>query len=317
MQRISTEGCPVIGKGLFGTVYRIADDKIIKVANDIKKPGTMERLEYEELAAEVLYDNGIPTAQPFGLAEAGDSAGVIYEMVEGLELYDYLEQKPEKSQTMIEGVADILLKLHGCVPQKTGLLKMKDKLLGLLAAQKKALPEAEYEKKKAAYEALPERDTLVHGDLNPGNILVGPDDKPVLIDVGSISTGHPYFEFLNMQQPYLLLSDVEYGKAQIDEFMMKRVGIPDAKEFAARTALLFDFYDRLWKAYFRDLSEEERTLVIGNLKKQAFSQTIPFYGRLTLPDEEKKRRTLSLLKEKNAAYQKEVGPVEAWWPEGF
>ena len=318
MDRITVKDLPIVGKGLFGTVYRLADDRIVKVANDISKPGTMERLEYEEKVAEVLYSNGIPTAQPFGLVETEDSAGVIYEMIKGQELYDFLEEHPEKSDRMIQGVADILLRLHKVNPGvDAGLLRMKDKMMSLLNANRKGLSEEEFAAKKAQYDALPERDTLVHGDLNPGNIIVRPDDSPVLIDVGSISTGHPYFEFTNMQQPYLMLEDVAYGWDSIKEHMMKTTRTADIGEFDGRTALLKDFYDRLFKAYFRDLNENESTKVIDNLKKKAFSKAVAFYARVSMPDEGKKKEILHELAKENEKMQSLTGPVEDWWPVGY
>ena len=45
MRAISVDNCPVIGKGVFGTVYRLEEDKVVKVANDIHRKGTRERLE--------------------------------------------------------------------------------------------------------------------------------------------------------------------------------------------------------------------------------------------------------------------------------
>ena len=317
MKKMEVDGCPVIGKGVFGTVYRIEDDKIVKVANDIKRKGTRERLEYEDKVARVLYESGIPTAQSFGLVEVGDSVGVIYEMIEGMELYDYLEKYPDRAEQMIRAVSDILLKLHKTKPTEDGLLKMKDKLTGLLIAGKKALSEEEFAAKMKVYEALPERDTLVHGDLNPGNIIVRPDDSPVLIDVGSISIGHPYFEFTTMQQPIMMLTEVAYGWEELVAHMMKTLRIADRDSFLRQTELLKDFYEKLFRQYFRDLEAGERDTVIGNLKKKAFSKAVTFYERLPLPDEEKKRETVLQLKKENEKKQLEVGPIDAWWPAGY
>ena len=317
MRTISVEGCSVIGKGVFGTVYRLEEDKVVKVANDIRRKGTRERLEYEDKVARVLYENGIPTAQSFGLVEVGDSLGVVYELVEGMELYDYLEVHPDRADDMIRAVSDILLKLHKTVPQEDGLLRMKDKLTGLLMAGKGALSEEEFAAKKKVYEGLPERDTLVHGDLNPGNIIVRPDDSPVLIDVGSISVGHPYFEFTNMQQPIMMLEGVDYGWDELVAHMMKTTRIDDRDLFLRQTDLLKMFYDKLFAAYFRDLESAERDRVIENLKTKAFPKAVTFYERLPLPDKEKKQEAVRQLKSENEKKQSGVGPVEEWWPAGY
>ncbi|MBO4395063.1 MAG: phosphotransferase [Eubacterium sp.] len=317
MRAISVDNCPVIGKGVFGTVYRLEEDKVVKVANDIHRKGTRERLEYEDKVARVLYENGIPTAQSFGLVEVGDSLGVIYELVEGMELYDYLEEYPDRADEMIRAVADILLALHQTVPQEDGLLRMKDKLTGLLMAGKGSLSEEEFAAKKKVYDALPERDTLVHGDLNPGNIIVRPDDSPVLIDVGSISVGHPYFEFTNMQQPIMMLEGIDYGWDELVAHMMKTTRIADREAFLRQTELLKSFYDKLFAAYFRELESAERNRVIDNLKNKAFPKALTFYERMPLPDEEKKQEVVRRLKSDNEKKQSAIGPVEEWWPAGY
>ncbi|MET0424461.1 MAG: phosphotransferase [Actinoplanes sp.] len=41
-------------------------------------------------------------------------------------------------------------------------------------------------------------DTLVHGDLHPGNVRTGPDGKPTIMDWGDCSIGHPGFDILRL-----------------------------------------------------------------------------------------------------------------------
>jgi aminoglycoside phosphotransferase (APT) family kinase protein len=44
-------------------------------------------------------------------------------------------------------------------------------------------------------ESIPDRNTLIHGDYHPNNIMVK-DGELIMIDLGDFSIGHPVFDFL-------------------------------------------------------------------------------------------------------------------------
>ncbi|WP_229069849.1 phosphotransferase family protein [Actinoplanes sp. DH11] len=50
-------------------------------------------------------------------------------------------------------------------------------------------------------------DTLLHGDLHPGNVRTGPDGSPVIVDWGDSGAGHPAFDALRLSSDPGVLRD--------------------------------------------------------------------------------------------------------------
>ena len=44
-------------------------------------------------------------------------------------------------------------------------------------------------------ESIPDRNTLIHGDYHPNNLMIG-NKELIMIDLGDFSIGHPVFDFL-------------------------------------------------------------------------------------------------------------------------
>ena len=75
---VSVEGCPVIGKGAVGEVYRLDADTIVKVyENEYYLP----MIENEQVRARQAFLKGIPTAIPFDIVKVGDRYGSVFEMI--------------------------------------------------------------------------------------------------------------------------------------------------------------------------------------------------------------------------------------------
>ena len=63
-------------------------------------------------------------------------------------------------------------------------------------------------------ESIPDRNTLVHGDYHPNNIMVN-DGELIMIDLGDFSIGHPVFDFLATAATQANLVDLAPEYAEI------------------------------------------------------------------------------------------------------
>lgn len=99
-----------------------------------------------------------------------------------------------------------------------------------------------YDKLYALLETIPETRTLLHCDFNVKNIMMQ-DNELLLIDMDSLSVGHPIFEFASMYATYKAFACVD--KNNTDKFL----GMPLEKT----TELLY----KTFKYYYDDKTDEE------------------------------------------------------------
>ena len=71
------------------------------------------------------------------------------------------------------------------------------------------LPEAQAKKLRTLIEAVPVRNTLMHGDYHTNNIMVQ-NGEPLLIDMDTLCMGHPVFELGSMFNAFVGYSELDH-----------------------------------------------------------------------------------------------------------
>ena len=84
--------------------------------------------------------------------------------------------------------------MHSKEVQEGELPNRKKTIIGLLNECEKFFTKETFEKLHSLLESIPERNTLLHCDFHVKNIMMQNDDL-LLIDMETLSTGHPIFEF--------------------------------------------------------------------------------------------------------------------------
>ena len=193
LRQVSVEGCPEIGRGYFSTVYRLDGDTIIKVFN--RAPTTLAKIEEDQRRAREIFIRDIPTAISFDVVRCGEYYGIVYEMIDALSLSKTVMQQPERLPDLGRKMGALLKKLHttefpaGTFPDAVGYVYKASNILhehGLISG-------AEYDMLNRLADSIPHRNTLIHYDFHPNNILVQGDEL-VLIDVGDAALGHPVLD---------------------------------------------------------------------------------------------------------------------------
>jgi Ser/Thr protein kinase RdoA (MazF antagonist) len=70
------------------------------------------------------------------------------------------------------------------------------------------LPADQAKKLRALIEAVPKRNTLMHGDYHTNNIMVQ-NGEPLLIDMDTLCMGHPVFELGSMFNAFVGFSETD------------------------------------------------------------------------------------------------------------
>lgn len=210
LRKIDLTGAEIIGDGFFSTVYRLNKDTIVKVFNRTSDP---EQIERELRLAKEAFVLGVPTAISFDVVKVGDKMGVCFEMLDCMSLKTALLTEKSKYNEYLEKYAALLKKINTTECFNPLIPDIKDNSLKKVEAIKPYLEENYYLKAKALMKSIPERKTFVHGDCHFKNIMVQGDDL-LLIDMDTLSVGHPIFELAAIYAPYCAFNEDDPGNSE-------------------------------------------------------------------------------------------------------
>lgn len=236
---LSVEGCEVIGQGANGKVYRIDPDTIVKVYYN---PDALPDIQRERELARTALILGVPTAIPYDVVKVGEGYGSVYELVKAQTFRDLLVQDPGKLEEITRLSVDLLKKIHETEVKPDVMPDMRETGLKWVSFLKDYLPEEIYDKLYRMTEEIPQDLHMMHGDYHIKNVMMQ-DGEPLIIDMDTICTGHPVFEFASVFNAYQGFGEVDH------EIVKNFLGIPF--ETGA------EIWDRTLKMYFEGKSEEE------------------------------------------------------------
>ena len=207
---IDLSGAEVIGDGFFSTVYRLNKDTIVKVFN---RTSDTDQIERELRLAKEAFVLGVPTAISFDVVKAGDKLGVCFEMLDCMSLKTAVLTQKGRYKEYLEKYAALLKKINTTECNNPAIPDIKKKTLEKVESIKPYLEEKYYKKAKALVEAIPDRKTFVHGDCHFKNIMVQ-NDELLLIDMDTLSVGHPIFELAAIYAPYCAFNEDDPGNSE-------------------------------------------------------------------------------------------------------
>ena len=243
---VSVEGCPVIGRGAFGTVYRLDRDTVVKVfsGGEASLPG----MEKELANARQAFLSGIPTAIPFDIVRVGDQFGVVFEMIDAQNCNDCVREDPGVLDELIPKYAALLKNMHSLDTRTDNLREVRSSYLRYLEVISPHLPPATGARLKELIEQMPQARHIIHGDIHLKNIMISRGEM-ILIDMDHLALGDPVFEFAGLFAAYIAFNeddpddifrfmgiDMQTGERIFHETLRAYLG--DADESTLREALL-------------------------------------------------------------------------------
>ena len=251
LREISSEGLEYLAEGVFGEVFRVDDETVVKLYREGVDPAVVEK---EKRYSRAAFIAGIPTAISFDVITCGNRFGIAYELLDAESLATRMRREPERLEDHARLLATLARKIHATEADPAIFPDMKadaavwiDDLAPKLGTADAALP-------RAKLAAIPEGTTCVHFDLHGGNVMVQ-GDEPVVIDMGDFSRGSPLFDLG-------LIATIYSPVVGICEAVTK---IPN--DIGAR------FLDHFLDHYFDGLPPDERA---------RFERDRPFYASLRL-----------------------------------
>ena len=193
-KKMSVEGCEFIAKGANGAVYRYDDETILKTyfAKD-----ALPEIKQERENARRAFVLGINTAIPYGIVRVGDGYGTVTELLNATSVTKLIRQNPDDLTQAATYYIDMLKNIHSIEVDDGEVPDMKETALAWADFVAAHLPEEQAKKLRALIEAVPKRNTMMHGDYHTNNIMVQ-NGEPLLIDMDTLCMGHPVFELGSM-----------------------------------------------------------------------------------------------------------------------
>ena len=209
LKKVYVSGAEVIGEGFFSTVYRIDKDTIIKVFN---RTSDEQQIERELKLAKEAFILGIPTAISFDIVRVDDKLGVRFEMLDCMSLQKTVLTYPDRLGEYVKKYAELLKKINTTECYNPIIPDIKKQYLKKIEEIKPNLDEKYYEKAKKIIEKIEDRHTFVHGDCHFKNIMVQKEEL-LLIDMDTLSVGHPIFELAGIYAPYCAFNEDDPGNS--------------------------------------------------------------------------------------------------------
>ena len=203
---MSVEGCEFIAKGANGAVYRYDDETILKTyfAKD-----SLPEIKQERENARKAFVLGINTAIPYGIVRVGEGYGTVTELLNATSVTKLIRSNPDDLTEAAKYYIDMLKSIHVIETEEGELPDMKETALSWAGFVAEHIPAEQGKKLRALVEAVPKRNTLMHGDYHTNNIMVQ-NGEPLLIDMDTLCVGHPVFELGSMFNAFVGYSELNH-----------------------------------------------------------------------------------------------------------
>ena len=244
-----------IGQGSNGTVYQIGDDIIVKVYNN---PESLDEIKRERELAKKAFVMGIPTAIPYDVVRVGNLYGSVFEMLSAKSFYKLINAGFD-IDTLAKESVEILIALHSTKLKDNELPSKKEEALKWATFDLDYLDKEVGVKLLKLFNDIPECKTMLHGDFHVKNIMKQ-NGENLLIDMDTLSMGHPIFEFAAIYAAYIGYGCIDINTPQ--EFL--NISLDNCKKF----------FDLTMKYYFKDKDTDFINKVIDMAKMICYTRIL-------------------------------------------
>lgn len=195
---LSVDGCPMIGIGGVGKVYRLDGDTIIKV---FREGTTMDEVSREITMSKEAFVLGMPTAISFDVVKVKPTAegeaecyGLVYELLKADTLSYVIKYHPDQIDTFARKYAELFRQIHQIeVPASTNVPSAIETERRQVEHIRRYFSQENIDMLLSIIDSIPAGNRLLHLDLQTKNAMVQ-DDELMLIDMGEVGYGHPLLD---------------------------------------------------------------------------------------------------------------------------
>ena len=193
----------MLGKGNTAEVFEYGEGKVCKL---FFAGYPKEAVEREYRNATEVQRLGLPVPKVYETVVLDGRNGIVYEKISGKSMLEGIFENPGEAGAYLEQF--IGLQKKWLTARSGEVMSYKSFLKGQVEGARQAVETSLI----SEINALPDGDTLLHGDFHPGNILLTPDHRAVVIDFMNVCRGPALYD---IARTYFLLKekDETFGKA--------------------------------------------------------------------------------------------------------
>ncbi|MFI3215102.1 MAG: phosphotransferase [Eubacteriales bacterium] len=272
----------MIGCGATGAVYQYQDDSIVKL---YFSSSALEDIEREKKYAREAFILGIPTAISLGIVKVGEKYGLEYEFIKSRSMSGEIMANPQETETLVNQLVDVAKTLHTTSHKSGSRTSIFDSTKAFFLQHIAINPLFSLEEKELCVqfiESIPDRDTLIHGDFHPGNIMLS-GGEAMLIDIADISYGHPIFDLAGL---HFTLVEIPVFSTYRNEKGETRIGLTVEKSREVWSGFI--------EKYFLNIAVAEKDEIIKQIRTLSALRTVCL---LTMHNREFSERDRAYFKE--------------------
>ncbi len=237
---------PLTFRGMNGDIYRLENDTMVKVFN--RGVPLSEVKKERENTHKALVCN-VPTLIPYDVVTVGGSYGIVYESAGCTTLAATLTHDPNKLETYAKRFAVFMRNVHK-ITIKDEFPDVKERYAQWLEKAGPMLTDEERNSLDKIVNAIPDRNTYIHGFITPGNVIVNGNEF-LLMDMAGSASGHP---IVDIQGLYSSLVEIERERPMFC-----------SSTFGVSGEICGKFWDVFFPAYMAGRTESELSRVKGFL----------------------------------------------------
>jgi len=190
----------ILSKGYWGTIYILSEDRILKTA----PTSTDEMIKDEFTRARIVFEAGVPCAEPVELVETEEGLGEILERIQGGSLARRTKAGTDDLDTYLDAYARLAKKMASISIAPGVLPDVRDEFLKICDRLPEIMPEETVQAYRELVAELPAADRFLHLDFHWSNVMYNGGECK-LIDMPYAAYGHPAFDMMSVAYVYHLL----------------------------------------------------------------------------------------------------------------
>lgn len=195
------------------TVYRDGDLAIKVFDEDTHKADVLG----EALNQARIEETGILVPRVEEVTKVNGRWAIVSQFIEGKTLKQLMEENPERYDEYLARFVDIQLSMHAHTAPMLG--RLKDKMQRKIS-QTTFDATTRYEL-HTRLEAMREHKKVCHGDFNPSNIIITPEDKAYILDWSHATQGNASADAARTYLLFWLSGDITGAEKYMELFCKK------------------------------------------------------------------------------------------------